>query len=283
MNARTMSVAMVALLAIVLGATQTAVAQNGEDDPAPDTNATGADDTGAPTGTGTAAALMQSTEPEKGPFGEIWDEIVIRWNKGGRTMYGLALFAAITVIFTIERLVSIVLGLLVPMGVVQRANKLWQAGEYEKVRRVGLGNMSTMGKIIAFFATHRNAPFDHLNTGAEDLIARSYHSHSWRNLPLLVAGTVSPLLGLLGTVFGLEGAFAKIGQIGSMDDPSALAGDIGLALVTTIGGLLVALPSLILYHLFRALSGILVNYNASRANNVLYAWFLDRESSGGKS
>ncbi len=58
--------------------------------------------------------------------------------------------------------------------------------------------------------------------------------------------TVSPLLGLLGTVLGIFDSFEKLSLQGN--DPSFFAGGISTALLTTIGGLIVAIPHLIGYN-----------------------------------
>jgi biopolymer transport protein ExbB len=60
----------------------------------------------------------------------------------------------------------------------------------------------------------------------------------------------APMIGLLGTVAGMIGAFATLRQTGGAD-PSALAGDISTALLTTAGGLVIALPSLFGYFFFK--------------------------------
>lgn len=62
--------------------------------------------------------------------------------------------------------------------------------------------------------------------------------------------TVSPLLGLLGTVFGMIRTFNAIAQADAMGRPELLAGGISEALVTTAAGLCVAIPALILYLYF---------------------------------
>jgi biopolymer transport protein ExbB len=61
---------------------------------------------------------------------------------------------------------------------------------------------------------------------------------------------VSPLLGLLGTVIGIISAFSAITHTG-IGDPKALSGGIGQALVSTAGGLFVAIPSLMGYRYLR--------------------------------
>jgi biopolymer transport protein ExbB len=62
--------------------------------------------------------------------------------------------------------------------------------------------------------------------------------------------TVSPLLGLLGTVWGMIQAFNVIANSPAMGRAEMLAGGISVALITTAGGLLVAIPALIFYLYF---------------------------------
>ena len=65
-----------------------------------------------------------------------------------------------------------------------------------------------------------------------------------------ILGQAAPMLGLLGTVAGMIGAFSTLKtQKGA--DPSALAGDISTALFTTAGGLIIAIPSIFGYFFFR--------------------------------
>lgn len=63
--------------------------------------------------------------------------------------------------------------------------------------------------------------------------------------------TSAPLLGLLGTVMGIFQAFSQIVSLG-MDDPAVFADGIRLALVTTVIGLVVAIPHLIAYNYLNA-------------------------------
>lgn len=65
-----------------------------------------------------------------------------------------------------------------------------------------------------------------------------------------VIGQIAPMLGLLGTVVGMMGAFNTIGSQGQAD-PSALAADIGLAMVTTASGLIIAIPSVFFFFFLR--------------------------------
>lgn len=67
---------------------------------------------------------------------------------------------------------------------------------------------------------------------------------------LSVIAHLSPMLGLLGTVTGLVVAFAAIEQLDGMARPGELAAGIWESLLTTVFGLVVALPCLAAYHLF---------------------------------
>ncbi len=61
---------------------------------------------------------------------------------------------------------------------------------------------------------------------------------------LEMVATTAPLLGLLGTVMGMVAAFSTIGTAGTRIDPSMLADGIWEALLTTVAGLIVAIPAL---------------------------------------
>ena len=67
---------------------------------------------------------------------------------------------------------------------------------------------------------------------------------------LSIIGGTAPMLGLLGTVSGMIKAFSIISQ-GGMGDPGKLAGSIGEALVTTATGLVIAIPAMIAYFIFK--------------------------------
>jgi biopolymer transport protein ExbB len=69
---------------------------------------------------------------------------------------------------------------------------------------------------------------------------------------LEMTSTVAPLLGLMGTVIGMIDSFTTLSEAGSRVDPSMLAGGIWVALITTVGGLLVAVPALAAYYIIDA-------------------------------
>jgi biopolymer transport protein ExbB len=70
--------------------------------------------------------------------------------------------------------------------------------------------------------------------------------------------TIAPLLGLLGTVTGTMKAFGVLGKFGAVSDPAALASGVSEALITTVGGIVVAVPVIIFY-----------NFLVNRVNMIL--------------
>ena len=74
-----------------------------------------------------------------------------------------------------------------------------------------------------------------------------------RNLNMLgIIASISPLLGLLGTVVGMITVFANINLVDGSSNSDLLASGISEALITTAFGLLVAVPGLIFYKYFSA-------------------------------
>jgi biopolymer transport protein ExbB len=84
------------------------------------------------------------------------------------------------------------------------------------------------------------------------MISRMISRQNQRNYPLAVVATISPLLGLLGTIIGMIESFQKVALMGDTGDASILADSIGTALITTALGLMVAIPSLAAYHFFKS-------------------------------
>ena len=77
--------------------------------------------------------------------------------------------------------------------------------------------------------------------------------------------TISPLLGLLGTVLGILLSFDTISKVG-LDDPTLFSSNISLALITTVVGLIVAIPHYIFYNYY---VGVLYKNELEINNKIL--------------
>jgi biopolymer transport protein ExbB len=88
---------------------------------------------------------------------------------------------------------------------------------------------------------------------------------------LLDIATIAPMVGLLGTVFGMLTAFSALALDSAQARPMVLAGGVSQALVTTAFGLIVGIPSMIGYAYFRRRAATLVSQLEAASTDVLTA------------
>jgi len=108
-------------------------------------------------------------------------------------------------------------------------------------------NITPISQIILAALLKYGSSRDEIKETIEDT-ARHEITILERNLPILsTVGNIAPLLGLLGTVFGMIKAFQVVSVVG-VGNPEALAGGISEALLTTAFGLSVAIPTIVAYN-----------------------------------
>ena len=133
------------------------------------------------------------------------------------------------------------------------ALQVWQwarAGELDEARLRGLREGSPLGRILAAGLSARHLDREHMKEQIEDVGRHVVHDMERYLNSLGTIASITPLLGLLGTVIGMIKVFAVITTQG-VGDAGVLAGGISEALVTTAAGLTVAIPSLMFYRYFR--------------------------------
>jgi len=180
------------------------------------------------------------------------EALVRKLMAGGWTIFFLVLASVVAVSVTLERLVRLRRRTIVSHELAEEADRLWREQDFEKLERVATVSSSTLGRVIVALVRYRHSAHPELNTIAGDIASRDLRRHLQKAYPLLVVATVSPLLGLLGTVVGMIGAFSTIEALGELANPAAFGGDISKALITTGAGLAVAVPSLTMYHFFKS-------------------------------
>ncbi|MFT7465487.1 MAG: biopolymer transport protein ExbB [Pseudohongiellaceae bacterium] len=107
-------------------------------------------------------------------------------------------------------------------------------------------------RVLAAGLRRADATWMEREKAVEDAGAREVDRLSANLRPLVVIGMISPLLGLLGTVWGMIESFSTISSGEGLGSPEALAGGISQALVTTAAGLSVAIPVNAAYYWFRS-------------------------------
>ena len=152
--------------------------------------------------------------------------------------------------FGVERLVVLRAGRVIPPAFVSRFLSLVESGRLSsrEAQEVCEENGSPVAEVFRHAVKKAGRPAMEVEQAVIDGGARQV-SHLRKHLRILNAvATVSPLMGLLGTVIGMIRAFARIADgAGAMGDADQLAAGIVTALLTTALGLTVAIPSLVLY------------------------------------
>ncbi|WP_169975055.1 MotA/TolQ/ExbB proton channel family protein [Tautonia rosea] len=101
---------------------------------------------------------------------------------------------------------------------------------------------------VANMPNGRTEAKEAMNATAEEIVVDMESKNSY----LGTIGTIAPMLGLLGTVLGMILAFQDLATVeGVQVDPTKLAGNISLALVTTFEGLIVSVPAIFFFAFFR--------------------------------
>ncbi len=137
-----------------------------------------------------------------------------------------------------------------PATLAAQVTNLVEVGKVQQAVKLLYENDTPLARLMLAALQQAGQPRDVIKEVVEET-GRHEVAHLDRYLNFLgsIAG-VSPLLGLLGTVFGIMSAFSAIGSVG-VGDPKVLASGIAEALITTASGLIVAIPSLIMYRYFR--------------------------------
>lgn len=126
-----------------------------------------------------------------------------------------------------------------------RANRL-DAAQLEALRK-----NSPLGQVLAAGLAHRGESREIMKESIEDT-GRHVVAELERFLNILATiSEVAPLLGLLGTVFGMIETFNVVSSHG-VGNPTLMAHGIAVALITTAAGLSVAIPSLICHRYFQS-------------------------------
>jgi biopolymer transport protein ExbB len=171
---------------------------------------------------------------------------------GGILMVPLIGCSFVLAVFGIERVVSLRTGRVVPRLFVTRFIEQVQSRELSRGAALDAcdANGSPAARVFAAAVRRWGRPAVEIEQAAIDACERELnHLRRYRRVFNGVA-TIGPLLGLLGTVFGLIHAFNDVAGAGAMGRPDLLARGFGEALITTAMGLLVAIPAMVLHWVF---------------------------------
>ncbi len=198
----------------------------------------------APPGAG--AELAPTSPPAKtaelgGLFTSAWD-----WfHRGGPIMYPIAFISLVGLAFVIERAVAL-----------RRKNTLPEHFQDQLMRQLDAMDIAgaialaeetpcSLARIIKAALLRQSGTIQEMERAAEEAGIRELWQLRRNVRPVGIIASIAPLLGLLGTVLGMIGAFRTMATGDTMGNPNAFANDIYEALLTTLFGLSVAIPMLV--------------------------------------
>lgn len=178
-----------------------------------------------------------------------WDVLSII-EKGGFMMYPIIFCSVLMVGIAIERMYSLRRKHIIDPDFLKKIREHWNWRDIQLGLQLCHGYDTSLARILKAGLLRFGGKVDEIERAIE---GAGQHEAALLTSNLRVLGAVAnitPMLGLLGTVFGMIKAFNVISQSGT-GDPGLVATGISEALITTAAGMVVGIPALALYHYFR--------------------------------
>lgn len=175
---------------------------------------------------------------------EVWEFLA----RGGPVMIPIALGSVTALAILFERLWVLRRSAVAPPRLFPGFRSLVARGEVDTALGLCKSSPTPLARILEACLRYRDLPRGDLRGALEDVGRREIGRMNRPIEVIGVVGLISPLLGLLGTVTGMIKAFRVVAQSsGGAVDPGALATGIWEALITTAGGLPVAIMAYLAY------------------------------------
>ncbi len=166
----------------------------------------------------------------------------------GYLIIGMSMVAGALII---EHFTSIKRDKLAPPETIDEIEELLAEGNYQEALDLCEAEPCFFTNVAASGIRKIGHPFEALEKSVEEMedeeSVKLQQKIGWLSL---IAG-IGPMMGLFGTVTGMVGAFATISEASGGVEPSEFAGDISMALMTTVLGLTVAIPTTGFYAFFK--------------------------------
>lgn len=171
---------------------------------------------------------------------------------GGPMMIPIGLCSVVSLAYVVERSIRLRKGRLFNKRVGERVvEAVREGGAVKGALACDEREMPMTAILRAGLIRHSRPPLE-IEKAVEDEGYRQVKRLSANLRPMMVIGMITPLLGLLGTVWGMIQAFSNIALKDGLGKPELLASGISQALITTAAGLAVAIPTQAAYFYYRA-------------------------------
>jgi biopolymer transport protein ExbB len=174
-------------------------------------------------------------------------------DQGGIVGYSILALGAVGLLIAIWRF----------MGLSSASNKV-----RAQLKRDTASTDNPLGRVLAAYESNRNADTETIELKLSEAALKEMPGLTKGLLFIKVISVVAPLMGLLGTVTGMIKTFQVITLYGA-GDPKMMAGGISQALVTTVLGLVVAIPMVLLHTIVSGQSRKIVNILQSQSAGLI--------------
>jgi biopolymer transport protein ExbB len=201
---------------------------------------------------------------------------------GGPLMWPIAACSIVLLVFVMERLVMLRRARVLPKPFLQKFLEQLKSGQLGRETALELCDESgsPVARVFAAAVKKWSRPAVEVEQAVIDSGERvTYELRRYLRLFNGISST-APLMGLLGTVLGMISSFNAITGSSAMGKAELLAGGIGQALLTTAGGLVVAIPALMAYMFFQSRVEVLVmdiDAAAQQVVDIVSAEGIERE------
>lgn len=170
---------------------------------------------------------------------------------GGVVGYVIMLLSVVGLALALEHAMTIRQGVLMPDGLAEKARDAIKQGQFAQAEQACKLQPSVLAYVLQAGLSEVDGGWSAVEKAMEDALA-DQSARLFRKIEYLsVIGNIAPMLGLLGTVIGMVMAFREVALTQGAARAADLAEGIYLALVTTVQGLIVAIPSLSAFAFFR--------------------------------
>jgi len=198
------------------------------------------DDNNAP-----AAAGDQAAEGETSYLTWVFEALGV-----GYMLIFLALSFTLVALFVMN-LITSARSKVCPVHLVEDFEEMLDNKQYQDAYELAKEHESVLGSVLSAGLAKLSAGYPQAIEAMQEIGEEENMKLEHRLSYMALIGTISPMVGLFGTVHGMISAFQVIATGGSTPEASELAGGISTALFTTLLGLAIAIPAIAVYNILK--------------------------------
>ncbi len=220
----------------------------------------------------TAAATPSAVASAAGPreYGMSWREA---WRYGGSIMWFILALSIVGGALVIYLFFILRPALIAPRSLLSELRERLNDGDMNAARRASENRSCALASVTLAALDYIRSVADPALPLLKDIVeaegSRQAEDLQSQTQFLLDISVIAPMLGLLGTVLGMLKAFGSIAQDVTAAKPIILAQGVSQAIITTIFGLIVAIPSMVFYSYFRRRATRMISLLETAAAEIL--------------